>query len=88
MFSKGKMENELLGGSRVKQQKGERSLLMAWKLISIRDGISVKVEIVGILSASHPLEKTNRKGGGDSRRFSNQNVHETCIYAQSVDNNR
>jgi len=37
MFSKGNVENKLLGGSRMKSQKGERNLLMVWKPISIRD---------------------------------------------------
>jgi len=37
MFSKDKVENELLGGSRVKSQKGERSLLMAWRPIFAKD---------------------------------------------------
>ena len=32
----------------------------------------VKVEIVDILSALHPLEKTTQQGGGDSRKFNSQ----------------
>jgi len=31
------VENELLWGGRVKSQKGERSLLMVWRLISTKD---------------------------------------------------
>jgi len=35
----------------------------------------VKKEIVDILSAPHSLQKIMRQGGGDSNRFSKQNVH-------------
>jgi len=33
---------------------------------------AILAQIVGILGASNPLEKTSQQGGGDSRRFSNQ----------------
>jgi len=46
------------------------------------------VKIVGILGASHPLEKTTRQDERDSRRFSNQKRAYTCTGSRAIDNCR
>jgi len=68
------VEDELSAKSRVKSQKGESLFagvetnfykwLMEWNVS--------QVEIVGILDASHSLEKTTRQDRKDSNLFSSQ----------------
>ena len=82
MFNNGKVENGLLGGSHVKSPKGERSLLIVWRLISTNGSWHVSQGwdcwYFGCLTSIREDSTTKW------RRFQKIQQPETCTYLQRL----